>query len=152
MKATFFFLLICFASITSSAQIQSSTVYFGISSSPNKGYFDVNPRIGYFFLDNWMGGLSFSYTSAIGSSASIGAFTRYYILGKFFLGGGYSSFLYTNGVSPPSQASFESGYAFFVSKIVAIEPSLTYTKVIGDPSSSSNEVGFRFGLSFFILP
>jgi hypothetical protein len=151
MKAAFFFLLYL-ASTTSSAQIQSSTVYLGISSSPDKGYFDINPRIGYFFLDNWMGGLSFSYTSAIGSSTSIGGFSRYYIRGKFFLGGGYSSIRYTNGLSRSRKVSFESGYAFFISKIVAIEPSLTYTKVIGDPSSSSNEVGFRFGLSFFILP
>jgi hypothetical protein len=151
MKAAFFFLL-CLTSITFSAQIQSSTVHLGISSSPSKGYFDVNPQIGYFFLDNWMGALSFSYTSAIGSSTSIGGFIRYYIRGKFFLGGGYSTIRYTNGVSPSSKVSFESGYAFFVSKIVAIEPSLTYTKVIGDLRSSSNEVGFRFGLSFFILP
>jgi hypothetical protein len=152
MKAASFILLIGLASITSLAQIQSSTVYLGISSNPSKGYFDINPRIAYFFLDNWMGGLSFSYTASIGSSTSIGAFTRYYIGGKFFLGAGYSAIKPSNVFMNSTQASFESGYAFFVSKIIAIEPSLSYSKIIGDSSSSSNEIGFRFGLSFFILP
>ena len=134
-----------------------------VTGGSNLGYTSVNPdngtssslfvidlKAGYFFMDNLAGGLLFDMVSASsgGSSSSItsiGVYGRYYVNGKIFFGLGIASASSSGGGSSSTQIPIEAGYAFFLSKVVAIEPSLKFTSMTG-----GSTFGLNLGFTVFL--
>ena len=162
MKRIIMILCTSFVAIGASAQIEKGTVLVGTSSnlgfnsySPSGGgsstsVFNIDLKGGYFFIDNLAGGIKLGYTniSSGGSSnatTTIGAFGRYYIQGKFFLGAGISNVSPSSGDSS-IEVPLEAGYAAFINKNIAVEPALNFTKYDGGSVFGLN-VGFTLYLN-----
>ena len=151
------------------AQIQKGTLMAGANSnlglgtelgtSTNWTNFYINPRGGYFFMDNWVGGLNLGFSrngDKMGhySSYTTGLFTRYYVKGKFFFGGEFGAIFsesklelpFGSGKSTEPYGSLYAGYAAFLNPNIAIEPMLSYN--IGPYSSNSLTLGVGFTLFF----
>lgn len=134
MRRLHLVLLLVVAATTVKGQIERKTVYLGATSNmsilgvttgPNSSsttYFNISPQVGYFFADNFLLGTNLSFSSNNGfNQTTIGLFTRYYIKGKVFIGGGYSSSSFTGGNSL-GLFNLEGGYAAFITHNIAIEP------------------------------
>lgn len=107
----------------------------------------VNPRFGYFFIDNLAGGLSLEISSSTekpegsndkftATAFAVSPFVRYYIKPGIFVQGEYGfgsvSEKATSGNSsneetrPLSRWSLGAGYALFLNDHVAVEPFVGY--------------------------
>ncbi|MFM7851627.1 MAG: hypothetical protein ACKO96_06820 [Flammeovirgaceae bacterium] len=142
------------------AQIEQSTIFVGTTSNlslldvrtgPNSSttYFNISVQGGYFLVDNLMIGLDLSATSSHGTSVQVGAFTRYYPQGKFFLGAGFSTTSFSTGNNNLNQMGLEGGYVAFITKNISVEPALVYTKGFGDYSNFGN-FGLRIGFGLYL--
>ena len=115
------------------------------SSSPTGGssssVFNVGIQGGYFFMDNLAGGAIFTMNSPSGgtSTTGIGLFGRYYFNGQIFLGAGFVST--SGGGVSQTRILLQGGYALFLGKVVAIEPSVNYQTYDGGSDFGVN-VGF----------
>ncbi len=147
-----------FITFYASAQINQGTILVGASSSSgiqsvktgnsSETLFNLNTRIGYFFSDNLAFGANIGITKFGGfDQTTFGAFGRYYISGKYFLGAGYSSSK-SNGNNSVGLLSFEGGYAAFLTDNISIEPALTYQVGTGDASQNST-FGLAVGFSLY---
>jgi hypothetical protein len=104
--------------------------------------FGLSAKAGYFFMDNLAGGLAIDYFSYDGESASaIGAFLRYYVGGKFFVGAGYTALSDDRGGILP----IEAGYPIFITDNIAVEPTLRYDMGMGNSEDYS---AFGLGVGF----
>ena len=142
-----------------SAQINQGTLFVGAASSAgaqsikvgnsSQTLISLNAKIGYFVAENLVLGPNFTYVE-FGSinQTTIGAFGRYYITGKYFLGVGYLSQFSGGSSSNIGYVPIEAGYAAFLTRNIAIEPAVTYTLGTGNASSSSS-VGFSVGFSLY---
>lgn len=153
MKKTILTFVACAAFLTASAQIEKGAWLFNGSSNLNFSNYSpsgggasqsitqINFKTGYFLAENLTLGLNFNYT-AFGSSSTtgLGAFGRYYPGGKFFAGLGYLSRSST-GTTGKGEFSLEAGYALFINKSIAVEPSLNYLSGDGYSTFGLN-VGF----------
>ena len=115
------------------------------STGSSSSLFVIDLKGGYFFMDNFAGGVLLDLVSSSSGSTtstftSIGAFARYYVGGKFFLGAGVASQSSTGSTSS-TVIPIEAGYAFFLSKIVAVEPGLKFTSQTGGSTFGLN-IGF----------
>ena len=142
-----------------SAQINQGTLFVGASSSAgvqsikvgssSQTLTSLNAKIGYFIAENFVLGLNFTYAE-FGSinQTTFGAFGRYYIKGKYFLGVGYLSQSSGGTSTNIGAVPIEAGYAAFLTRNIAIEPAVTY--VLGtENASSSSSVGFSVGFSLY---
>jgi hypothetical protein len=161
MRRLHLVLLLVVAATTVKGQIEKKTVYLGatsnmsllgITTGPNSSsttYFNISPQVGYFFADNFLLGADLSYSANAGiNQTTVGLFTRYYIKGKVFLGGGYSSSSFSGGNSV-GLFNLEGGYAAFITRNIAVEPALVFTKGTGDASNYTT-FGLRVGFSLYI--
>ena len=156
MKKILFMIMFTCCACMASAQIESGTFLVGASS--NIGYNNLSPdnssgytimnidlKGGYFVINNLVLGLNVGYTKVDEfSELSIGAFTRYYIAGKFFAGAGFTS-IKTDETDAVTEIPIELGYAAFVAGNFAIEPSLSYAMGDGYERFGAN-LGFMFYL------
>jgi hypothetical protein len=159
---TFCTLSLILISYAASSQVEKGTIFVGTSSnlsllSTSTGgnsdiSFDIYGKIGYFFIDNLVGGVDLGY-GRLGNSNSftLGLFSRYYIAGKYFLGAGYSNTNYKSSGNSVDVGLliFEGGYAAFLTKNIAIEPALVYTRFTGDVAGNSSNFGLRVGFSLY---
>lgn len=147
-----------FATFFASAQINQGTILVGASSSSgvqsiksgnySETLFILNTKIGYFISENLALGANIGITKFGGlDQTTFGAFGRYYISGKYFLGAGYSS-TKSNGSNSVGLLNFEGGYAAFLTNNIAIEPALTYQLGTGDASQNST-IGLAIGFSLY---
>jgi len=163
-------LIFAFGTLVTSAQIQQGTIMAGASSnlgfrsykpdgSDNISTFNISVDGGYFVMDNLAFGLNLGLSTSDNGTynvtqTSIGAFGRYYIQGKFFLGAGYSGSKYKSkydggsSESSSNTVSFEGGYAAFITDNIAIEPALNYNIISGDQEGSSFGLAVGFMLYF----
>lgn len=159
MKKIIFSLAIVTMVVKSYSQINPRTILVGGSSSmavqsvktgsSTETLFNINTRLGFFPAENFAIGVNLNYIKfGPVDQTSIGAFSRYYISGKVFLGASYLSSKSGNSTSVGS-LNFEGGYAAFITPNVAIEPSLIYTTGTGDASNSSN-LGVAVGFSLYL--
>jgi hypothetical protein len=142
----------CCISAASFAQIERGIWLVGASSnlgissqsiphSPGYTILTVNLRGGYFVVNNLVVGLNTRFTKLDDSSTlALGVFGRYYIGGKFFLGGGITSIKPNSGNST-IEIPLEVGYAAFVTNNIAIEPSVNFSKGDGYDLFGAN-IGF----------
>lgn len=153
--------------------VEKGTVLVGASSNLNFGNYSfpssqpdatillLNFKSGYFFADNFAGGINIGYFNSSQSSSSttyseFGAFLRGYVQGKFFAGIGLSSVTesYSSGSSSSSTSKshtvipFELGYAAFITPFFALEPSLRYVK--GDDTGGITFNGLSVGAKSMI--
>jgi|688.fasta_scaffold964359_2 hypothetical protein len=159
MKRLFLIVFTCGLLSSADAQIYPGTILVGGSSSgtiqstklgsSSQTLFNVNTRLGYFIAENLAIGFNFNYIN-FGSidQTSIGAFGRYYVSGKYFLG---ANFLGSKSVNSTTSGSvnFEGGYAAFLTDNIAIEPAIVYSTGVGD-SSNSSSIGFAVGFSLYL--
>ena len=145
----------CIIMTSTSAQIEKGTILIGASS--NFGYNNLSPdnssgytilnvdlKAGYFVINNLTAGLNIGYSRIDDEFVtSIGAFTRYYIAGKFFLGAGYTS-IKPSGSDASTEIPIELGFAAFVSENIALEPSVSYA--MGD---GYERFGLNIGFSLY---
>ena len=119
----------------------STSVTGGGSSSS----FDMQVGGGYFFMDNLVGGLTFSLSSPSGgtSSTGIGPFARYYFAGKFYVGAGFVS--QSSGGASTTLIPLEAGVALFITDNIAVEPGLRYTTYDG-----GSQFGIRVGFNLYL--
>ena len=137
---------ISFAQIEKGIWLVGASSNLGISSqsipnSPGYTIATVNVKAGYFLINNLVLGINARFSKIDDSSTlSLGAFGRYYIAGKFFLGGGISSIKPNTGDSV-IEIPLEVGYAAFVTSNIAIEPSINFSKGDGYDLFGAN-IGF----------
>jgi hypothetical protein len=159
--------LVCFIALlitsAASAQIEKGTVLAGASSnfafnSTSQAHgsstttLNLDLRGGYFIINNLALGIQVDYyqnwsSASSGSygSTSVGLFGRYYYKGKIFGGLGITE------VSPyPSGGSYnlvpiQVGYAAFINKNIAIEPSLSLTE-----GNSQSVLGLNVGFTLYL--
>jgi hypothetical protein len=170
MKKTIVIVLALVAFVSAQAQIEKGAVLVGASSNlsfssekPKGGdaqsVFSIDGKAGYFFANNFAGGVNISFASTDGaSSTGIGAFARYYIGGKFFLGAGFSAMSdkfeidLGNGnetiKTKYNQIPLEAGFAAFITDNIAVEPSLNYAIISGDMEGS--RLGINVGFSLYL--
>lgn len=156
MKKYFLITIVCLIAGSAFAQIEKGTVLAGAASnlnftslSPDNGdnysIFDLSLKGGYFFMDNVTAGLNLGYQKIDDFTVStFGLFGRYYYQGKFFGGVGFNVVKYENQDGQTS-IPFEVGYAAFITRNIAVEPSLNLA--IGEDNTS---FGFRVGFSLYL--
>lgn len=148
---------------TSKAQINQGAVLVGASSELNftsykpknqesTSSFHFEAKAGYFVIDNLVFGLNLGYQKQEGySSTMFGVFGRYYIHGKALVGLGYNSSKSgpNNDKATTTIVPIEVGYAAFINRIIAVEPSLRYSLYSGatEASAISLLVGFTLYLN-----
>jgi len=146
------------------AQIPQGTVLVGASSnlafaseSPDGGdafsRFNLDAKVGYFFIENLAGGLRLEFGKIDEfSSSTIALFGRYYINGNIITGlslGSYS--IDPGGASEKSTSTvigLEGGYAAFITDNIAVEPTLNLDLLSGDYDAT--RFGFRVGFSLYL--
>ena len=162
------------------SQIEKGTFMTGASSSlsynnysfkgttTNLNIFNLNFKGGYFVADNFALGLNINYInlnqSTTNSTTSLGIFVRYYFHTPVFVGVGVSSVTnsFTGFGSSNSSTStvlpFELGYAAFITRNFAIEPSINYN--VGDDKGgvtfnglnvgANGSFGFNIGFTLYL--
>ncbi|HYG02001.1 MAG TPA: hypothetical protein VD927_06110 [Chryseosolibacter sp.] len=163
MKKILFTGLIVFAALfTGQAQISQGTILVGAGSnfgftnvSPDGGdsfsEFDLHGKVGYFFIENVVGGLKLDYakiddTSKIG----FGIFGRYYLNNTIILGASLGTYKEDYGETDASATvlGIEGGYAAFITDNIAIEPTLNIDLLSGDLDAT--RFGLNVGFSFYL--
>jgi outer membrane protein len=155
-------LLTVFAALTvfvASAQIEQGTWLLSgasdlsfVSNNEDAGddsQFDVNVRGGYFVIENLAIGLNLGvskWSEADDATIGVGPFARYYFAGKVFGGAGIN--IIKMGDFSATQIPLEVGYAAFLNKVVAIEPSLNYGIYGGDLEGAA--FGVNVGISVYL--
>ncbi len=166
MKRTFVTLFaVVLLSSAAFAQLEKGTMLaggeFGLELNTNKSKyrnqtttnskstsFTLEPRFGYFVIDNLAIGGEISLTSSVSkdeldgdkttdNSFAIGPFVRYYFPAKIFLEGQYSAGFANTKYSNSNEKdkynlggwSLASGYAIFLNDNVAVEPMLGFQSV-----------------------
>ena len=144
-------LIMALISFGSSAQIYKNTFMVGGSLMFNNtkvegnsnSSFSASPMIGYFFVDDFAGGVQMNFSNFSAYSAtSLSPFIRYYWKNLFF----QLRYDYTrsqlSGMSVASRSALgtDFGYAVFFNDNVAMEPSFYFTKGL------SSDSGFSYGL------
>jgi len=165
MKKVTMTLLTVFTVSAAIAQINKGAWLIGASSnvgfnsysfknSPNQSLFNINTKAGYFVIDNFTVGINLGYFNSSqsgfsSSTTSIGVFTRYYLPKNFFLGVGINSVSNSFSSSGTSSSSssiaipMELGIAAFITKNIAVEPSINYIK--GDDKGGVTYNGLNTG-------
>jgi outer membrane scaffolding protein for murein synthesis (MipA/OmpV family) len=158
-------LLTLFAAVTffaASAQINQGAILVGGSSNlafgsykPKDGdgitVINLDAKAGYFIIENLALGVNLGYAKFDDlSETSIGAFARYYINGKIFVGAGVNTNKSDDGDTDFSYTSvpLEVGYAAFITDDIAIEPAIMYEMQSGDQEGSA--FGVNVGISFYL--
>ncbi len=147
-----FFLI--FALQNLSAQTEKTTWLLGgaayFESRDNENLININPNVGYFFANNFAGGVNAGFASFSGNSFyQFGPFGRYYIgkseRGKFFAQASYSFNKFTGNNSPQSASGYGAklGYAAFLNKSIGLEIAGAYNKIEGNKGFFGINVGFQ---------
>ena len=155
MRKFLFLALMCVITSQLLAQTEKGNILIGASS--NLGFsvqsqdglednivnFSLSAQGGYFIVDNLVGGLNIGLNSTTigdfsGRNFSFGPFARYYFENVFF-GASFFAVNSKNDVgggevftSNGTQFNLELGYAAFLNKYVALEPTITYLTTGGD--------------------
>jgi len=163
MKKIILCMLAVFILTSAAAQIEKKTWLVGASSSlglngyyfnsgSNLSVFTFTTKGGYAVVKNFVVGLDFgilklSQSGNSETNTSIGAFARYYLSKNLFIGSGLRSVSTSESGTSPSSTStvvpFEFGVVAFLTKNIAIEPSLNY--VAGDSKGGVTYAGINTG-------
>ena len=136
------------------AQTEKSTWLLGgaayFESRDNENLININPNIGYFFINNFAGGLNAGFASFSGSSYyQLGPFARYYIgnseRGKFFTQASFSYNKITGDFNSQSASGYglKAGYAAFLNTSIALELAAGYNKIEDNTGSFGINIGFQ---------
>ena len=166
MKTSILVILVALTASAANAQINRGAWLLGASStlsfnsysykgSPDVSIFNASIKGGYFVVKNLAFGLNLGYTSISESGSqtvtTIGAFSRYYLPKNFFFGAGVNSLTssYNNHSTNMTSVPLEAGIAAFITKNIAIEPSINY--VIGDNKTGpASTFGVNVGFSIYL--
>ena len=160
MKKLILALSATFIMFAASAQIEQGTILAGASSAfgvnsynpsgtgDNTTAVNLNLKGGYFVIENLAVGLNLGYNhystgNAKSSNSTFGIFGRYYFMGKIFAGLGVNAVSSDPGDSS-AEIPIEVGYAAFIGKNIAVEPSLNFVK--GD---NVNKFGLNIGFTLY---
>lgn len=170
MKKVLFAALLTIASQTMFAQIQKGQWLVGGNANFESGKtgdndqskytsFTFSPNAGYFFINNFAGGVRFSYDHTkfkqaedASSSLLFAPFVRYYFLPtankvNLFADGSYGFGSYNDGDSESfNQFTISAGPAVFLSPNTALEFALQYASAGGDAYGGDDRAN-RFGLN-----
>ncbi len=161
-KITFIVMAVAFT-LSAHAQFEQGKKYVSASFSGfdvvYNGLSDLNAGIqakgGYLVEDNLMllGSVGYNHIGSDDDTPdrfSLGVQGRYYIIQNgIYLGVG-ATYKHANHNYNDLMPSVELGYAFFINRIVTIEPSVYYEQSINDHSKYSN-VGLRLGLGLYLF-
>lgn len=156
----------------------SSTTFNGTTTDGGTNTsFSFGPQVGYFFADNFAGGLGVSFqsisykspsSSTTFSSSSLQGepFARYYIKNFYFQGSvGFGSSTSDNldfqgklqtETNNLFNWSLSCGYAIMLNKYVALEPQMSYNQLTSTPSDATNlsfnnsNLFLRLGLQVYL--
>jgi hypothetical protein len=148
--------------IVTNAQINQGTILVGASSSlgfmsvsPDGGdsysSFDLDGKAGYFFIDNLAAGVGLNFNKQDEySSLGFGVFGRYYINGAIITGLGIGATKVDYGSVDGSYTTIalEGGYAAFITKNIAVEPTLNLNLLSGD--TDATQFGFNIGFALYL--
>jgi hypothetical protein len=150
------------ALVSANAQINQGAVLVGGSS--NLGFTNVSPdvgdsyskfqlqgKVGYFFIDNLTGGVKLDYQKVDeASSLGLGIFGRYYLNNVIILGATLGTSKRDSGVADASSTwlGLEGGYAAFITDAIAIEPTLNIDIFSGDFDETN--FGLNVGISLYL--
>ncbi len=160
MKKLFIGLCLLVLSVAANAQFERGKILLNTSvtgidlsySDSEKGHFGLDAMGGYFVLDN------FALTGTLGMDLRdnldkyyVGVGGRYYLQDNGIFFGGMikdTSYRYKNDNNENDFSLVgEAGYAFFLSKTVTIEPSVSYNLSLSN--SDYSKLGFKLGFSFY---
>ncbi|MBT1701861.1 autotransporter domain-containing protein [Chryseosolibacter indicus] len=156
MKKFLLIAVVMVMAFAANAQIEKGAVLLSggsnlsfMSISPDNGdsfsRFSLNTKVGYFLIDNLGAGLRLDYNKQDEwSETIIGLFGRYYVNGNIIVGANFASYKENNeGRWDPSGVGLgiEGGYAAFIGKTFAVEPTLNLDLISGDYDQT------RFGLN-----
>lgn len=163
IKKVLLLVAVCMISISSNAQFEQGKKYISASFSgfdlSYSGSNDLNLGLqakgGYFFEDNLLllGSLGYNHQGTddfTPDRISIGAQGRYYIIQNgIYLGLG-ATYKHGNRNYNDLMPSVEIGYAFFINRVMTIEPAVYYEQSITNHTQYSN-VGLRLGLGVYLF-
>jgi|SRR6476620_2545929 len=172
MKQIVFFLLLSGLGFKVAAQTEQGNFLAGgnvqLNTSAHNTIIQVSPTIGYFFVDNFVGGgiLNISHTKSgvAGEAArttnfSIGPFVRYYVGNANvhpFLQGDveFRSTRYKTGTERTTLTGTDffvgPGAAFFLNRNVALEALAGYTHTANKDEKGSGGFAFKLGFQVYI--
>lgn len=165
MKKLAFVLIALTMALTASAQFEEGKMYGGASlSGLDLNYngskelsLNVDAKAGYCFLDNMMVlGKVGIQTDKAGTSLSIGAGYRYYIIQNgIYLGANLTMKQVEHGITGDSERhndfmpGVEVGYAFFINRHCTVEPAIYYDQSFKSHKDFST-IGFRIGFGIYM--
>lgn len=147
------------ATIAANAQFEKGKKYIsaslsGLSLSYNdaeKTHLSLEAKAGLMFADNWMvlAQVAYDKRKDVPNTSSFGAGVRYYTgqNGRYL--GVTANYLHCENLYDDFRPSLQIGYAFFLNKIVTIEPEVYYNQSFKDASDYST-IGFRVGLGIYL--
>lgn len=161
-KLLLVFVMMALSASTALAQFEQGKKYVGASVSGLNASFnndedwkmDFSTKLGIMVEDNWMitGQLECNYRKQAFSTIGFGGGVRYYIVqnGLYLGAGGNFKHCWYDGerftdVLPTVQV----GYAFFLNKILTIEPELYYNESFKSHKDYSG-FGFRIGIGIYL--
>lgn len=155
------FAVLAAAVVGSYAQISKGSILVGagsnlnftsISPDPGDNYssFQLQGKVGYFFVDNFAGGLRLDHLKEDESGRTIfGIFGRYYLNNVIILGASLGSVRFDLGQGDASSTfiGLEGGYAAFITDNIAVEPTLNLDFISGDFDQTN--IGLNVGFSLY---
>ena len=136
--------------------------YSSKSSSTNTSVFSINSRAGYFVAKNLAFGVNLGYLSLSQTTSSsyttLGIFSRCFLGKGVYLGAGFNSASASGSSASYTTYPLELGFAGFITKNFAIEPSIVYiasgdtggVPLLGLPTSSDSAFGFNVGFTLYL--
>ncbi|WP_433833342.1 hypothetical protein [Flavobacterium anhuiense] len=124
---------------------------FQLSSTDGETQWGVGAEGGYFVADNLAvkAGLGYSDLGHSVNAFSYKVGAKYYLLNKFPLEASYTGASIKDVDENPSYIGLQGGYAWFVGKIVSIEPGLRYNISMNDDFGKDVfQVNIGFALHF----
>lgn len=157
MKKLLMMLVAVGLSLSASAQFEQGKTYIGASvsnfdlnfNSSQKWSMDLGAKAGKFVADDWLltGNIDYSVRRYESNYFKFGAGIRYYIIQNgLYLGAGAS---YLHHGYDDFMPSFQMGYAFFINKLMTLEPEFYYNQSLKDHGDYSG-FGFRLGLGIYL--
>lgn len=109
----------------------------------------LNVKGGYLFEDDWMitANMGYDWQKIANKTFTAGAGMRYYIeQNGIYLGAGLN-YVHTSGFDD-LMPTVQVGYAYFLNRVITIEPELYYNQSLKDHSDYSG-IGFRIGIGIY---
>ena len=130
------------------ASASSASLSYSKSSDWSLG---VSGKVGYFFLDNWMGLGKLEYQAYNNfdlTQTKLGVGVRYYFDRIGLYVGGLAQYIHATENFDDFQPEVHAGYCFFLGRHVTVEPEAYYAHSFKDSDYSGFGIRIGFGIYF----